>query len=101
MKLVDLDARFYGEGDRQGLGILFECPVHPGGACMTGAPFANPLDGGPPRPQPNGCAWQRTGTTIDTLTLSPSIDGSHHKGPDGTPCWHGHVTNGEIVGGLR
>lgn len=39
-------------------------------------------------------AWTADGDAFDTLTISPSIDGS--KGG----LWHGHITNGEIVGGL-
>jgi hypothetical protein len=39
----------------------------------------------------NGCFWEKTGTTIKDLTLTPSIDG--------TPkCnFHGWVTNGKVT----
>lgn len=50
------------------------------------------------------CAWQVIGpngqpmspdlASFETLSVTPSLDGS--KGG----LWHGHVTNGEIVGGL-
>lgn len=41
------------------------------------------------------CAWQAHGALeFDSLTITPSLDGS--KGG----LWHGHITNGEIVGGL-
>jgi hypothetical protein len=114
---------WWGQGDptaRQGLGVSFDCPlcVREGRLSMHGegpfppisqrtdrtfAPFfpcafANPLDGGAPLLDPGRTGWTRTGDTFETLTLSPSIDASAqdhgtHKG------WHGHVQNGEIVGG--
>lgn len=34
------------------------------------------------------------GADFATLTVTPSVDGS----PGG--LWHGHITNGEIIGGL-
>lgn len=37
--------------------------------------------GGPSR-------WRVSGDSVENLTLTPSID---------CECWHGHVTNGEIV----
>jgi hypothetical protein len=72
--------------------------------------FANPLDGGAPiglgkmRPLleavqsagmtgvvtvPPGFLWQRSGSTFDDLTLSPSVDAS------GSGHWHGWVQAGE------
>lgn len=57
-------------------------------------PFKNPLDGGP------GCGggnpeWERTGDTIETLTLRPSIQ---RKQINGEGCtWHGYITNGEAT----
>lgn len=104
-KLTDLDAKFVGAGGdgvfnadgspaprRTGVGLVFKCPC--------GAPhdeydrvfvaFANPLDGGPVL-EASHPAWQRTGETIDTLTLQPSIQ---RMDPGGCK-WHGYVTNGE------
>lgn len=50
------------------------------------------------------CAWQVIGpngqpmppdlATFETLSVTPSLDGSAGG------LWHGHVTNGEIVGGI-
>jgi hypothetical protein len=44
-------------------------------------------------------AWTVAGgidtATFETMTVTPSLDGS--KGG----LWHGHITNGEIVGGLK
>lgn len=104
-KLSDLDAKFVGAGGdgvwnadgspaplRSGVGLVFKCPcgqkhdeydrVYVG--------FENPIDGGPVL---DGRApkWQRTGDTIDTLTLKPSIQ---RMDPGGCR-WHGFVTNGE------
>src|SRR5574341_406234 len=103
MKLTDLDARFVGAGgegifkpdgsqapERHGVGITFRCP------CGCGewgyVPFTNPLDGGPVL-QPDRPHWERTGKTVETLTLRPSILRTKPPG-----CgWHGFVTNGEVV----
>lgn len=41
--------------------------------------------------------WQVSGTGFHDLTLHPSID---LTGPMRPNCWHGHITNGEIVGGI-
>ena len=70
--LSELNARFYGSGSRAGLGITFECPVHHDHRLAV--PFANPLDGGPGEVEPGKPAWKRTGDTIQTLTLTPSVD---------------------------
>lgn len=119
MKLTDCHPVFWGAGPdgRKGLGVSFDCPLcvlegrfslhgsgpfppHAERTDRTFAPFfpcafKNPLDGGPPDPS---AKWTRTGDTLETLTLSPSInadeqDHGTHKG------WHGHVQNGKIVGG--
>ncbi len=103
MKLRDLDARFVGAGgdgvfnadgtpakERHGVGLSFKCPC--GGEHheydQVFVAFANPLDGGPPFG--NGPKWQRTGDTIDDITLSPSIQ---RMDPGGCR-WHGFVRNG-------
>lgn len=38
--------------------------------------------------------WTMSGTDFSTITVTPSID----AGASGH--WHGHITNGEIVGGI-
>lgn len=45
------------------------------------------------------CAWVQHGVPIaqatwDDLTITPSLDGSRGG------LWHGHITNGQIVGGI-
>lgn len=119
MKLTDLDPRwvsisrwdssdgtqhYYDTPPRIG-GISFNCPVHTAtcSTCGQYLPqthrlavfFSNPLDGG--QPQVTEHLWQRTGERFDALTLSPSIDVSRYIGKDGVVCWHGFITNGEIL----
>jgi hypothetical protein len=54
---------------RKGVGIIVRCPnCGAGGAAY----FANPLDGGSPPPYAR-VQWQRTGDTLETLSLSPSF----------------------------
>jgi len=113
VRLIDLDPHWSVDGEgRRGMGINFECPVHR--VHYLGVWFANPVDGGlsaPPscRPTPR---WQRIGDTFDTLTLTPSINADKNcqcgklrgsgdgecssNAPGHTPCWHGHITAGEI-----
>lgn len=91
MKLTDLDPHFVGgtaEGKRQGVGVMFDCPCGCDSKCYV--QFSNPLDGGPlfDAAQPK---WQRTGETLEDLTLTPSIHRSRGCG------WHGCVTAGEII----
>lgn len=102
MRLLDLDPNWWIEGEgRRGLGVLFQCPVHPGGACHVGVPFANPLDGGPRAARGGGedgtHYWARTGDTFASLTLSPSIHVQDLQ-PDKTKTthWHGWITDGEV-----
>ena len=101
VKLTELNPRWMGYGGegvtqdgkpvprREGVGLAYTCPC---GKCATEryVGFANPLDGGPPVSR---VAWQRTGDTFDTLTLTPSI---LHTLPQGCG-WHGFITNGEVT----
>lgn len=102
MRLTDLNPRFLragGEGisladgspapERHGVGIIMDCPC--GNADENHqlyVPFLNPIDGGPTI-EPNG--WQRTGDTVDTLTLAPSI--LRH----GACKWHGWIRDGAVI----
>ena len=54
-------------------------------------PFANPIDGGP---QYSRQGWKRTGETVDTLTLRPSVLRPKDWGGCG---WHGFITDGHAV----
>jgi hypothetical protein len=103
VKINQLDARFIGHGGegisdaqgnpvphRPGIGVIMECPC---GKCDSPlyVPFENPLDGGP---RIGHQGWQRTGNTIDDLTLTPSVLRDPAKGGCG---WHGYITNGNAV----
>lgn len=73
--------------------VFFECPC--GNHCNLIA-FEPTVDA-PPSPSglsSNGGRWRReSGTTLDDLTLSPSI--LIHHGPQGE-CWHGFIRSGEV-----
>jgi hypothetical protein len=89
-------------------GILFQCPKC-AEACEMGEEdgrrfargahyiavfFANP-QGAPvaPHEADHNPRWTMSGTSVDDLTLSPSVN--LDTGPDGGCRWHGFVTNGE------
>lgn len=70
------------------LGVLFDPPIDPDGI-QARAQFAYD-------PATYGAAvgmhvWKREGDTFDTLTLTPSVDGSQ------VGHWHGFITNGTIT----
>lgn len=106
MRLTDLEATFIGTGGsgvtgpdgqpvprRERIGVIMNCPC--GCEHMLYVPFANPLDGGPCAEVRDGkpWGWQRAGETLETLTLTPSVQ-------RGEPCpkrWHGFITSGEAV----
>ncbi len=118
------DAVFYGNvhADEQGRmthtrqdgiegaqGVEFWCPcgyadarypLDGGRPHAVMVPFRNPrnapqlpVDHGPqskndPSQHPR---WEMSGTGLHDLTISPSIDVGNPS------CWHGHVTNGEVI----
>ena len=100
MKLAELDASFVSK-DGVRVAVHLRCP-----GCQRErlvVPFAQPV-GGPPDPSMNvrGVLWRHTGETLESLTLTPSVDFSHvNGGVDGEPreeCrWHGWVQSGEAV----
>jgi hypothetical protein len=105
MRLLDLDPRWTGlyairSENRFVIGLSFLCPH-----CRKerlAIQFKPPID-------PDGLLeqmaippwnmtrhiWDRTGETFETLTLQPSVDASR------VGHWHGFITNGQIVGGIR
>lgn len=104
MRLTELNPQFVdagGEGisdkdgnpvpERYGVGISFDCPC--GGAQRAYIPFNNPLDRGGLYHDRKDDAWQRTGDTFETLTLTPSIQ----RADPGGCRWHGFITNGEVT----
>ena len=96
--IVELNAHFLDNGGpgilradgseaplRTGVAVGMDCPC----GCDVGlyVPFANPLDGGLPV-EPRG--WQRSGDTLETLTLTPSVLRRE--------CgWHGWIRDGRAV----
>lgn len=95
MKLTELNAKFWAHGDgRHGQGIVFH---HPGCNCTDktvygciAVPFENPVDGGP-KSEGYNVYWTRTGDTIETLSVTPSINVLSD------PKWHGWIRNGEAM----
>lgn len=125
MKLRALDGRFFGgvdpaarssrlQGDRidGAQGVMFQCPKcsegkpsGDGGVGFAGAHyvrvcFANPRNAPvAPEAYDDNPRWQMSGTSLDDLTLSPSIN-LDVPGDDGTVSgcrWHGWVKNGEAA----
>lgn len=99
MRLTERQATFWTHrADRRGMGLHFRCPCSPGCDRVISVPFENPVDGGGPEPSAQ-VTWHRTGETLETLTLTPSIDFRHVAGDfDPTPAgWHGWVRDGELV----
>lgn len=100
MKLIDKNPRWLDNGGegvtdadnnpvpvRERIGITFDCP------CGCDQPiaitFSNPDDGKGPIYLGHP-AWERSGDTFESLTLTPSILRV------GGCEWHGWITNGEI-----
>ena len=103
MRLADLDAGFVTSSPGTSTGLQFRCP-----RCRQTrivVPIDPPIGPGPVDPSLNarGIVWRRTGETIDTITLTPSIDSKHVNFNDDPPhnpveChWHGWVQNGHTV----
>lgn len=72
-------------------GLLLYCPCCFGkdsGAHALVVSFANPqgAPAAPPEADPNP-RWTMTGTGLEDLTLSPSVNAG---------CWHGWIQNGEV-----
>lgn len=117
MKLVDLEPVWIERPFGRVVGVRFICPKDDGAGphreghsvCVL---FTNPLDGAAAHPDDStvpgnskGRRWQRSGTTFDDLSLSPSVDCTTSEGCDQsehsqcahTHCWHGNVSNGEVT----
>lgn len=95
--LSDLAPAFLTVGGRL-VGVSFKCPACADEHCRTWVYVDPPFDAGPVCTP----AWQRTGDTFDTLSLSPSIlTRQHHEGRDAPGAisehWHGFVTNGQVT----
>lgn len=114
MKLVDLHPKWVMK-DVQRIGFTFVSPTNPKWRQSCFAVKAShkeqrelflKLDPNPDNdkwlPCVQGCnpecAWTIEGgienASFETMTVTPSLDGSAGG------LWHGHITNGQIVGGL-
>jgi len=74
-RLVDCNPHFVEDGKGAICAVYFECPEGHDD-CKHVIPFTPALDGSPGEwhgQGSNGAIWQRTGDTLETLTLSPSI----------------------------
>jgi hypothetical protein len=123
MKLTDLDPRWLMDGDRK-VGFVFKSPTDPNwwqtcffeagrkllccpdsscylkdeeycphsqiGLCAAAGVNPDHIQG-----CKRECAWTaHSPLEFAALTVTPSLDGSAGG------LWHGHITNGEIVGGI-
>jgi hypothetical protein len=71
-----------GPQGRTNCGVMIDCP----NCGMSGAAwFKNPIDGGPPV---HPVQWDRTGETLETLTLNPSFQMIGH--------YHSWIRNGML-----
>ncbi len=89
MKLSELNPKLEGTVEK-GV-VVFDCPK---GKHRLGIPIHSQgyVDG--------IRHWQASGTFPDTLTLTPSINETHNDPNTGEvvfQCWHGFITNGEVV----
>lgn len=110
MKLRDLDAVFVGrhsvgehsndnffeQSELDGAqGVLFDCPLCQKHSVLCW--FNNPINA--PQVPDSACPapgrWAQSGTGIDDLTLSPSVNLDVHPEEHSMCRWHGWVQNGE------
>lgn len=104
MRITQLNATFVGAGgpgitnadgspapERKGVGLMMDCPCGNKDCEPLYVAFENPLDGGPAHANKHQPLWERTGDTVETVTLRPSILRV------GSCGWHGYLTNGDIA----
>ena len=105
-KITELDACFLSSGGhglmdnsgreiprRERVALSMLCPC--GCKRIMIVPFENPDDGKGPFELNEVPKKFRTGDTLETLSLTPSIQ--RHK-INGEGCeWHGYITNGEAI----
>lgn len=89
-KLTELDGEFFtivGRPNEKDV-LYFTCPLCPDGHGIM-------VSFKPPSLFPSGAVWQKTGETLEDVTISPSINCD--VGPD-SPCkFHGWVRGGKVV----
>jgi Family of unknown function (DUF6527) len=82
MRLSDLDPRIIKGNAERGV-LVFDCPTH------RNHRFRVAFHAGGARAEGDVYLWKASGT-LDRLTLTPSVNA--------VGCWHGFVTDGEMVG---
>lgn len=106
MRLRDLNAEFVryvqaGSFQRgstavsEAHGVIFDCPGCNGGHSVLVWFRDRPV---PSTEEPSSARWEASGSTIDDLTLSPSINLDTESARIAkTCCWHGWVKNGDAT----
>lgn len=87
--LRELDGEFFtitGRPNEKDV-LYFECPVCPRGHGIM-------VSWLPPSLFPSGAVWQKSGNTVDDITITPSINCD--VGPESSCKFHGWVTNGVV-----
>lgn len=97
--LADLKGRWLSVEGRSGVGVSFECPC--GCPVRIAVGFHNPIDGGAKEVvgfdrEDKPIWWQRSGETLERLTLSPSIVVFDVKDKQ-KEHWHGHIRAGQVT----
>lgn len=88
--LRDLDGEILSLAERKTENdvLYFTCPVCPNGHGIM-------VSWLPPSLFPSGALWSKEGTTIDDITIKPSINCD--VGPDSSCRFHGWVTAGKVT----
>lgn len=74
--------------------MTFDCPC--GCPERRAVPLRNPLDGGPPAVEASKPTWVRTGTWLETLSLSPSLRWTDDSVPGKPDHCHVNITDGIV-----
>jgi len=75
--------------------VWFNCPCGNHSNCIAFEPVVGTEPTSAHGLSMNGGRWRRTGDTLDTLTLSPSIAVKSAGGAK--ECWHGFIRDGAII----
>lgn len=108
MKLRELDANFVGNATQDSFveqenidgaqGIMFDCPLCHGHSVLCW--FSNPINAAKVADElePKPGRWKASGSSIDDLTLEPSVNLDNQNARDHKAClWHGWVRNGDAA----
>lgn len=105
MKLRELEATFVGKATANSFneqdtidgaqGIMFDCPLCHRHSVLCW--FSNPINAPivPADMEPGPGRWEASGSSIDDLTLNPSVNLDTQNAREHKSClWHGWVKNG-------